>query len=129
MYGFVAFSGGSIGLVAGGVLTEALSWHWIFLVNVPIGAASPRCSPSGSCPRHRGCGLRRGADLPGAVLITAALMLGVYTVVSRPPSVAGRRALRSLCGGAAVAAARRLRRPPGHRRQPARAAAGLPLPR
>jgi EmrB/QacA subfamily drug resistance transporter len=80
VYGFVASAGGSIGLLLGGVLTEAISWHWIFFVNVPVGVATAAFalklvdSPSGA-------GLRAGADIPGAVLLTGGLMLGVYTIL------------------------------------------------
>jgi EmrB/QacA subfamily drug resistance transporter len=80
VYSFVAAAGGAIGLLAGGVLTQALNWHWIFFVNLPIGIATgvfaTRLLPSDS-----GVGLRRGADAPGAVLLVAALMLAVYTIV------------------------------------------------
>ncbi|WP_226899741.1 MFS transporter [Nonomuraea phyllanthi] len=79
-YSFVASAGGSIGLLAGGVLTQGINWHWIFFVNVPIGLATGVAAMR-LLPRDRGLGLRGGADLPGAVLITAALMLGVYTIV------------------------------------------------
>jgi EmrB/QacA subfamily drug resistance transporter len=80
VYGFVASAGGSIGLLAGGVLTDAINWHWIFFVNVPIGIATvflARRVVSG----HAGIGLKQGADLPGAVLLTGGLMLGVYTIL------------------------------------------------
>ena len=80
MYAFVASAGGSIGLLAGGVLTQALSWHWIFFVNVPIGIATV-VGALRLLPADKGLGLRAGADLPGAALITGALMLGVYTIV------------------------------------------------
>jgi EmrB/QacA subfamily drug resistance transporter len=80
VYAFVASAGGSVGLVAGGVLTQAINWHWIFFINVPIGVvtamAALRVLGDG-----RGMGLRSGADLPGALLIVGALMLGVYTIV------------------------------------------------
>ena len=82
MYGFVASAGGSVGLLAGGVLTQAINWHWIFFINVPIGlrdGASPRCACSTTVAR---LGLGEGADLPGAALIVGSLMLGVYTIVS-----------------------------------------------
>ncbi len=80
VYGFVASAGGSIGLLAGGVLTSALDWRWIFLVNVPVGIATAVCTlryvaPS---PRAEGNGL---ADAPSAILLTAGLMVGVYTIV------------------------------------------------
>ena len=57
VYAFVASAGGSIGLLAGGVLTQAISWHWIFFINVPIGVA-PACSRCACCPPttgHRAC--------------------------------------------------------------------------
>jgi MFS family permease len=80
VFSFVASAGASIGLLAGGVLTEALDWHWIFFVNVPIGIAAAIFSLR-LLATDRGIGLREGADAPGAVLVTAALMLGVYTIV------------------------------------------------
>jgi EmrB/QacA subfamily drug resistance transporter len=70
VYSFVASAGASIGLLAGGVLTQAINWHWIFFVNIPIGIAA-----------DRGIGLGEGADVAGALLVTIALMLGVYTIV------------------------------------------------
>jgi EmrB/QacA subfamily drug resistance transporter len=80
VYTFVAVAGGSIGLIVGGVLTEAINWHWIFFVNLPIGVATGlfalRLVEGGE-----GIGLREGADIPGAVLLTAGLMLGVYTIL------------------------------------------------
>jgi EmrB/QacA subfamily drug resistance transporter len=80
VYSFVASAGASIGLLAGGVLTEAISWHWIFFVNVPIGIATAVLALR--LLRHEeGIGLKHGADVPGAVLITGSVMLGVYTIV------------------------------------------------
>ena len=80
VFSFVASAGASIGLLAGGVLTETLDWHWIFFVNVPIGAAVWVLAARLLDPEV-GAGWRAGADAPGAVLVTAALMLGVYTIV------------------------------------------------
>jgi len=80
IYSFVAAAGASIGLLAGGILTHALSWHWIFFVNVPIGIAAAWLSAR-LVDSDPGIGLDKGADAPGAVLVTAALMLGVYTIV------------------------------------------------
>jgi EmrB/QacA subfamily drug resistance transporter len=80
VYSFVASAGASIGLLAGGILTEAISWHWIFFVNVPIGIAAAVLSWR-LVDSDRGIGLGRGADAVGAFLVTAALMLGVYTIV------------------------------------------------
>ncbi len=80
VYAFVASAGGSVGLLAGGVLTQSLDWHWIFFVNIPIGIATGLLARR-LLEADPGIGLREGADVPGAVLITAALMLGVYTIV------------------------------------------------
>ena len=80
VYSFVAAAGGAIGLLAGGVLTEAINWHWIFFVNLPIGIATGVLTTR-LVPDDAGVGLDRGADVPGAVLIVAALMLVVYAIV------------------------------------------------
>ena len=80
VYSFVASSGGSIGLLAGGVLTEAINWHWIFFVNLPIGIATALVALR-LIERDVGIGLRQGADVPGAAMVTGALMLGVYTIL------------------------------------------------
>jgi EmrB/QacA subfamily drug resistance transporter len=80
VYGFVASAGGSVGLLAGGVLTQSINWHWIFFINVPIGIATGVLAVR-LLERDKGIGLAAGADIPGAVLITSALMLGVYTIV------------------------------------------------
>src|SRR5437764_3147485 len=80
VFSFVAAAGASIGLLAGGVITELINWHWIFFVNLPIGAATALLALR-LVNQDRGIGLRGGADVLGAVLVTAALMLGVYTIV------------------------------------------------
>ncbi len=80
VYGFVASAGGSIGLLAGGALTQAISWHWIFLINLPIGIATAYGALRLVASRP-GIGLAAGADIPGAALITASLMIGVYTIL------------------------------------------------
>jgi EmrB/QacA subfamily drug resistance transporter len=80
VFAFVASAGGSIGLLAGGVLTQALSWHWIFFVNVPIGIVTAVLAMR-LLEKDKGMGLSAGADVPGALLITGSLMLGVYTIV------------------------------------------------
>jgi EmrB/QacA subfamily drug resistance transporter len=80
VYTFVAVAGGSIGLIVGGVLTEAINWHWIFFVNLPIGVATGLFALRVVEGRD-GIGLREGADIPGAALLTAGLMLGVYTIL------------------------------------------------
>ncbi|HEX5120784.1 MAG TPA: MFS transporter [Pseudonocardiaceae bacterium] len=89
VYGFVASAGGSIGLLAGGVLTSRLDWHWIFLINVPIGVVTALLAVR-YVPAHRGCGSLRQADGVGAALLTAALMSGVYAIVGisqQPPAL------------------------------------------
>jgi EmrB/QacA subfamily drug resistance transporter len=80
VYAFVASAGGAIGLLVGGILTEAINWHWIFFVNLPIGAVTAVLTLR-LLEHDTGIGLRRGADVPGAVLITGSLMLAVYTIV------------------------------------------------
>jgi EmrB/QacA subfamily drug resistance transporter len=80
VYAFVASAGGSVGLLAGGVLTQAINWHWIFFVNVPIGVATAVLAMR-LLDKDEGIGFGDGADVPGAVLITGSLMLGVYTIV------------------------------------------------
>ena len=81
VFGFVAAGGGSLGVLLGGVLTDALDWHWIFLVNLPIGVLVsvlglrllPKLTPR-----------RARLDVGGAVTVTAALMLAVYAIVNGP---------------------------------------------
>jgi EmrB/QacA subfamily drug resistance transporter len=81
VFGFVASGGGSIGVLLGGILTNSLDWHWIFLVNLPIGVAvvvlSLRLLPGGRS--HVASGR---LDVAGAVTVTAALMLAVYAIVN-----------------------------------------------
>jgi EmrB/QacA subfamily drug resistance transporter len=80
VYGFVASAGGSIGLLAGGVLTEAISWHWIFFINIPVGIATALLTRR-LVEDSEGIGIAEGADVPGALLITSSLMLGTYTIL------------------------------------------------
>jgi EmrB/QacA subfamily drug resistance transporter len=80
VFSFVAAAGASVGLLLGGVLTQSLNWHWIFFVNIPIGIAAAILT-SRLIPSDRGIGFGQGADVVGAVLVTGALMLGVYTIV------------------------------------------------
>src|SRR5919106_306241 len=79
--GFVAAGGGSIGVLAGGVLTDVLNWHWIFLVNVPVGIAVMVLSLM-LIPGVRIEQASRSLDFTGAVTITASLMLAVYAIVN-----------------------------------------------
>ncbi|SBW27161.1 DHA2 family efflux MFS transporter permease subunit [Protofrankia symbiont of Coriaria ruscifolia] len=81
VYSFVASAGASIGLLVGGVLTQAINWHWIFFVNVPLGIVTAVLAVR-LLEAERGIGLRAGADIAGAFLVTSALMLGVYTIVA-----------------------------------------------
>jgi EmrB/QacA subfamily drug resistance transporter len=81
VFAFVASAGGAVGLLVGGVLTQSISWHWIFFVNVPIGIATAVLAGR-LIEADRGIGFGDGADVPGAVLITGSLMLGVYTIVN-----------------------------------------------
>ena len=126
VFAFVASAGGAVGLLAGGVITEAVSWHWIFFVNVPVGVvvalAALRLVPS-----DKGLGFGEGADVLGAALVTAALMLGVYTIVKPAAEhgwLAGSDAdsRRGQCR-----TADRLRRAAGAHCQPADAAGSVPL--
>jgi EmrB/QacA subfamily drug resistance transporter len=80
IYTFVAVAGGSIGLLVGGVLTQTINWHWIFFVNLPVGVATALFAIR-LVPDRDGIGLAAGADLPGAALLTAGLMLGVYAIL------------------------------------------------
>jgi EmrB/QacA subfamily drug resistance transporter len=80
VYGFVASAGGSIGLLAGGALTQAINWHWIFLINLPIGLATAYGALR-LVEGRPGIGFKAGADIPGAALITGSLMIGVYAIL------------------------------------------------
>ncbi len=81
VFGFVLSGGGVVGVLAGGILTDALSWHWIFLVNLPVGvlvyALSLRLLPKGRGPAASG-----RVDSAGAVTVTASLMLAVYAIIN-----------------------------------------------
>jgi EmrB/QacA subfamily drug resistance transporter len=98
VFAFVTSAGGSIGLLAGGILTDALNWHWIFFINVPIGIVTAIMGAR-LLPHDRGPGLKAGADVLGAVLITTALMLLVYTMV-KPAADEGWGATKTLGLGA-----------------------------
>ena len=102
IYGFVCAGGGSVGVLLGGLLTSALDWHWVFLVNVPIGAAVfALCARL--LPRADHHDTRVRLDVAGAVTITAALMLAVYGVVGGNEAGWGSwRTLTVLCAAAAM---------------------------
>ncbi|WP_260609230.1 MFS transporter, partial [Streptomyces sp. WAC 01325] len=80
VFSAVGAAGGALGTFLGGALTEALNWHWIFLINLPIGVVAWLAAIRVLEP-DRGAGLGRGADYPGAALVTGALMLTVYVIV------------------------------------------------
>jgi EmrB/QacA subfamily drug resistance transporter len=81
VFGFVLSGGGVIGVLAGGILTDVLDWHWIFLVNLPLGVLvyvlSLRLLPKAHGPAARG-----RVDVAGAITVTASLMLAVYAIIN-----------------------------------------------
>ena len=81
IFGFVASGGGSIGVLLGGVITDVLSWQWIFLVNLPVGVAVMVLSLR-LLPAVPGISAEGGLDIAGAVTVTTALMLAVYAIVN-----------------------------------------------
>lgn len=81
VFSFTGAAGASLGQVLGGVLTDALDWHWIFFINLPIGLAALALALPALPKDGAHSGLRAGADVLGAALVTAGLMLGIYTVV------------------------------------------------
>ena len=80
MYAFVSAGGGSIGLLAGGALTQSLDWHWIFFVNVPIGIIAFVLG-SALVEENEGIGLAGGIDWFGSILITLATVAGAFAIV------------------------------------------------
>jgi EmrB/QacA subfamily drug resistance transporter len=85
VFAFVAIGGGSLGLVLGGVITDVLGWHWIFFINVPVGAVALILGRR-LIEQQPGIGIRQGADVAGAILVTAAPMLTVYALVNAADS-------------------------------------------
>jgi EmrB/QacA subfamily drug resistance transporter len=81
VFGFVASGGGSVGVLLGGILTDVLNWHWIFLVNVPIGAAVIVLSLR-LLPGERAAAVAQRLDVGGAITVTASLMIAVYAIVN-----------------------------------------------
>lgn len=101
VYGFVCAGGGSVGVLLGGLLTESFNWHWIFLVNLPIGVLVYALSAS-LFPKARGQAHGEKLDVAGAFTVTAAMLLAVYAVVNG--NQAGWRSTQTLgLLGAAVA--------------------------
>src|SRR5262244_1447345 len=102
IYGFVCSAGGSIGVLAGGLLTSGLNWHWIFLVNLPIGIAiSALCVTLLPQQRPQGAGQR--LDVAGAIIITLSLMLAIYGIVNgNDAGWTSGRTLAFIGGGAAL---------------------------
>ncbi|HME04925.1 MAG TPA: MFS transporter [Solirubrobacteraceae bacterium] len=80
LYAFVSAGGGSIGLLAGGALTQSLDWHWIFFVNVPIGVVAFVFGWA-LIEENEGIGLGGGVDVLGSILITLATMFGAFAIV------------------------------------------------
>jgi EmrB/QacA subfamily drug resistance transporter len=80
VFAFVASAGGAVGLLAGGILTQTISWHWIFFINVPLAAVTAFFTVR-VVDAEDGIGLRSGTDVLGALTVTAALVLGVYAIV------------------------------------------------
>jgi len=96
VFAFVASAGAAVGLLAGGILTQFLNWHWIFFVNLPIGVVTVIAARQLiEADAVRGAGLRAGADVAGALLVTGAMMLGVFTIVG-PAAQDGWQAARTL---------------------------------
>jgi EmrB/QacA subfamily drug resistance transporter len=81
LFTFVIAGGGSLGLLAGGMLTQMISWHWIFFINLPIGLATALFG-WWLIDENAGIGLSRGVDVAGSILVSASMMLGVYAIVT-----------------------------------------------
>src|SRR5581483_10024053 len=115
-YVFVSVAGGSLGLLAGGILTQALSWHWVFFVNLPIGAATFALGQA-LIRADRGLGLGGGVDWIGSLLVTGSLMSAIYAIVEATShgwvsaQVLGFSALAAALMGAFLALEARIRNP------------------
>src|SRR3954464_6139993 len=115
-YVFVSVAGGSLGLLAGGLLTQALSWHWVFFVNLPIGAATFALGHA-LIRNDTGAGLRQGVDWLGSLLVTVSLMSAIYAIVEATANgwtssrVLGFAALAALLMAAFVAVEARSKNP------------------
>jgi EmrB/QacA subfamily drug resistance transporter len=105
LYAFVSAGGGSIGLLAGGALTQSLDWHWIFFVNVPIGIIA-FFAGARLIVENEGIGLSRGVDVLGSALVTLAAMLGAFAIVkSSDYGLTSARTLGAAGGSIALLAA------------------------
>jgi EmrB/QacA subfamily drug resistance transporter len=104
IFGFVLSGGGTVGVLLGGILTDVLDWHWIFLVNLPIGVAVYAFSLR-LLPTTRGETAAGRLDVAGAVSVTVALMLAVYAIVrANEEGWTSAQTLGLLAGGAALLA-------------------------
>src|SRR4051812_43651077 len=115
-YVFVSVAGGSIGLLAGGLLTQVLSWHWVFFVNLPIGVATFALGYA-FIRGDRGLGLGHGVDWLGSVLVTTSLMSAIYAIIEATshgwvsPQVLGFGALAAVLMAAFLALEARIENP------------------
>jgi len=115
-YVFVSVAGGSLGLLAGGLLTQTLGWHWVFFVNLPIGAAAFALGRALIRP-DRGLGLGHGVDWLGSLLVTASLMGAIYAIVAATghgwasPTVLGSGGLAAALMAAFIALEARIENP------------------
>ena len=98
VFAFVASAGGAVGLLVGGILTQSISWHWIFFVNVPVGIVTAVLAGR-LIEGEKGIGFGDGADVAGAALVTGSLMLGVYAIIG-PAAEYGWGSGRTLAIGA-----------------------------
>jgi EmrB/QacA subfamily drug resistance transporter len=80
-YIFVAVGGGAVGLVVGGIISQTINWHWIFFINLPIGVVTFVLGRA-LIPENTGLGIRNGVDVVGSILVTVALMVGIYAIVT-----------------------------------------------
>ena len=106
VFGFVAAGGGSIGVLLGGVLTDALSWHWVFLVNLPIGIAVFVLTVM-LIPDSEGQTSGQRLDVAGAVTVTTAVILAVYADRQRQRGRLGLACRRSACSASRRCCSRR----------------------
>ncbi len=80
-YIFVAVGGGAVGLVLGGIISQSVNWHWIFFINLPIGVITFVLGRA-LIEENVGLGVRDGVDVAGSLLVTVALMVGIYAVIT-----------------------------------------------